>query len=453
VDDILAYIDEHREQYLELVQRACQQPSISTQNIGIREMAELCRSMLADVGVDARIVPIEGGNPVVFGEIHGPSQRILNIYNHYDVQPPEPLELWDSDPFAAEIRDGRIWARGISDNKGHLVARICALDAWRRVRGDLPLTIRFIYEGEEEIGSPNLERYVEEHRDEITPADGCIWEGGGKGFDGRIRLACGLKGICYVELSARGANTDMHSSKASIVPDPAWRLIWALSTLKGPDERVQIEGFYDSVQAPTPEEDEAVRQLPFEEDEFLRTFELDDFLLGLRGQELKLKDMFEPTCTVCGFGSGYTEPGLKTVLPSRAVAKVDFRLVPDQDPNEVFRQLRAHLDAHGFSDIDAKLLAAEHPAKTDLNAPLVQSLQSVIRKIHGHDPLMIPINPGSGPMYVLCQAIGVPSVSGPGGGHPDSKLHAPNENIFVEDYINEIKATAMLFEEFAANEG
>jgi acetylornithine deacetylase/succinyl-diaminopimelate desuccinylase-like protein len=450
MEDIHSYIDEQRDRYIAMLQRACQQPSISTQNVGIQEMAELCRAMLAEVGAAARIVPIEGGNPVVVGQIGGPGERVLNLYNHYDVQPPEPLELWDSDPFAAEVRDGRIWARGVGDNKGHLVARICAVDAWRNVRGDLPLTVRFIYEGEEEIGSPNLERFVREHRAEIAPADGCIWEGGGKDFNGRIRLSCGLKGICYVELAARGANTDLHSSRATIVPNPLWRMIWALASLKAPDERVAIAGFYDRVLPPTPEEERALEAMPFEEEEFLQTFGLDRFLLDLRGQRLKIKDMFQPTCTVCGIAGGYTGPGIKTVLPNAVTAKVDMRLVPDQDPHEIFRLLRAHLDAHGFGDVETRLVAAEHPAKTDLNAPLVRAVQSVVRTLHGHEAVTVPITPGSGPMYVLCQAIGIPAVSSPGGGNPDSRIHAPNENMIVEDYIKAIKGMAMLFEEFAA---
>lgn len=449
MEDILTHIDAHREEYIGWIRRACQQPSISTQNIGIAEMAELCRTMLTDVDARARIIPLGAGNPVVFGQIDGPSKRILNIYNHYDVQPPEPLELWDSDPFAAQIRDGRIWARGVGDNKGHLVARLCAVDAWRKVRGDLPLTIRFIYEGEEEIGSPNLPQFVHENRALITPADGCIWEGGGKDFNGRIRLSCGLKGICYVELSARGANTDMHSSRATIVPNPAWRLIWALASLKGPDEHVLIEGFYDQVLAPTPREEQALEAMPFDGAAFLRNVGLDHFLLNLDGIPLKVKDMFLPTCTVCGIVSGYSGPGLKTVLPSAAIAKVDMRLVPDQDPQEIFLLLRAHLDLHGFEDIEARLLAAEHPAKTDLDAPLVEAVQAVVRELHGEHPITVPITPGSGPMYALCQAIGVPSVSGPGGGNPDSKIHAPNENMIVDDYINAIKGMALLYDKFA----
>ena len=449
MEDILGYIDAQRDRYIAMLQRACRQPSISTQGVGIGEMAELCRAMLADVGATARIVPVEGGNPVVFGQIDGPGGRVLNLYNHYDIQPPEPLDLWASDPFAAEVRDGRIWARGVGDNKGHLVARICAVDAWRRVRGGVPLTLRFIQEGEEEIGSPNLERFVAEHRAEVAPADGCIWEGGGTDFNGRIRLSCGLKGICYVELSVRGANTDLHSSRATIVPNPAWRLIWALASLKGPDERIAVDGFYDRVLAPTPEEERALAAMPFDEDAFLHTFGLDRFLLDLQGQPLLTKDLFEPTCTVCGIESGYSGPGLKTVLPNAAVAKVDMRLVPDQDPHEIFRLVRAHLDRHGFDDVELRLLAAEHPAKTDLNAPLVGAVQAVVRRLHGHEAVTVPITPGSGPMYVLCQALGIPAVSSPGGGHPDARIHAPNENMIVEDYVKAIKGMALLFDEFA----
>lgn len=450
MQDILEYIEEHRERYIEMIQTACRQPSISTQDIGIQEMAELCRSMLDGVGARAEIIPIDGGHPVVLGEIDGPSPRMLNIYNHYDVQPPEPLDLWWSDPFAAEVRDGRIWARGVADNKGHLVARICAVDAWRNVRGELPLNIRFIYEGEEEIGSTNLERFVEEHKGRITPADGCIWEGGGRDFNGRVRLSCGLKGICYVELAVTCANTDMHSSRATIVPNPAWRLVWALNTFKDADERVLIEGFYDKVLEPTVEEQNILEETPFDEAEFLETFGMDSFLLNLSGQQLKIKDMFQPTCTICGIESGFNEPGgLKTVLPNTASAKIDMRLVPDQDPREICELVRAHLDRHGFDDISVKLLAAEHPAKTDLDAPLVGAVAEAVRRIHGHEPVIVPITPGSGPMYALCQAIGIPSVSGPGGGNPDSKIHAPNENMYVEDYINGIKGMAVLFEEFA----
>jgi acetylornithine deacetylase/succinyl-diaminopimelate desuccinylase-like protein len=449
MQDVLDYIDQHRDEYIGMIQRACQQPSMSTQNIGVLEMAELCRTMLDDIGANPRIIPLEGGFPVVLGRIDGPSERVLNIYNHYDVQPPEPLELWDSDPFAAEVRDGRIWARGVADNKGHLVARICAVDAWRKTYGDLPLTLRFIYEGEEEIGSPNLEHFVERHRDEITPADGCIWEGGGKDFNGQVRLSCGLKGICYVDLSVESVNTDMHSSRATIVPNAAWRLVWALNTLKDEQERVLIGDFYDKVVEPTVEEQNILEETPFEEAEFLKTFELDHFLLNLSGQQLKIKDMFQPTCTICGIESGYTGPGLKTVLPKAASAKVDMRLVPDQDPREIFRLLREHLDRHGFSDIKVTLLAAEHPAKTDLNAPLVKAVAASVERVHGHAPVIVPITPGSGPMYVLCQAIDIPSVSGPGGGNPDSKIHAPNENMYVDDYINAIKGMAVLFDEFA----
>lgn len=450
MDDILQYIDDQQNRYINLVQQACRQPSISAQDVGIMDMAMLCQSMLESVGADVQIITMDNANPVILGSISGNGSRVINIYNHYDVQPPEPLNLWESEPFAADVRNGRIWARGISDNKGHLVARICAVDAWRHVRGELPLTVRFIYEGEEEIGSPNLPRFVDAYRNLITPADGCIWEGGYKDFDGRINLYCGVKGMCYVELSARSASTDMHSSKASIVPDAAWRLIWALSTLKGPDERIQIDGFYDRVKPLTPREEDALAHISFDEEPFLQSNGLGHFLLNLSGMSLKVKDMFEPTCTVCGFESGYTGSGIKTVLPCSAVAKIDMRLVPDQRPEEIFSLLRAHLDRHGFSDIEARLLASENPAKSDLDAPIIGAVSSVVQRLYGHDPVIIPMQAGTGPMYPLCQALGIASVAGPGGGNPESRIHAPNENMFVNDFINAIKGMAMLFEEFAS---
>ncbi len=183
MQDVYQYIDDHRDEYLREVQELCRRPSISAQNIGIQETAAYVKGMLEKVGATAEIVPIEGGNPVVYGEI-GSGNRTLSFYNHYDVQPPEPLELWDVDPFAAEIVDGQIVARGVADNKGNIASRICAIDAYQKVRGSLPLKVKFLIEGEEEIGSPRLEKFTEEHAD-LIQSDGNIWESGSKDVEGR----------------------------------------------------------------------------------------------------------------------------------------------------------------------------------------------------------------------------------------------------------------------------
>ncbi len=280
MQDVYQYIDDHRDEYLKQVQNLCRQPSISAQNIGIQETAEYVKRMLEAIGASARIVPIEGGNPVVYAEI-GSGSRTLSFYNHYDVQPPEPLELWDTDPFAANIVDGRIVARGVADNKGNIASRICAIDAYQKVRGSLPLRVKFLIEGEEEIGSPRLERFTAEHPD-LVQADGNIWESGSKDVDGRPIISLGLKGICYVELRVRSVARDLHSSLGASVPNAAWRLNWALSTLKGPDERIRIPGFYDRVIAPTEHDLSILSKLPDTEASRKELYHIDQFVTGLQ---------------------------------------------------------------------------------------------------------------------------------------------------------------------------
>src|SRR3990172_6144759 len=315
MQDVFAYIDQHRDRFIERLQWLCRQPSIAAQNVGVQETAQMVAQLMREVGVTSELYATDGA-PVVYGTA-GDRGRTLLIYNHYDVQPPEPLELWESPPFAAEVRDGRVYARGAADNKGNLVARLCAVEAWLRVRGALPLTVRFVVEGEEEVSSAHLHQFVREHRD-LIQADGCLWAAGGKDIQENPGLYIGAKGILYVELEARGANRDVHSSQATIVPNPAWRMVWALATLKDRNEQVLIEGFYDDVVEPTREEMEHLRRIAAQRDDELRRRDLglDAFLLGLSGIQLIKRNLFQPTCTICGIGSGYTRQGSNTMLPS-----------------------------------------------------------------------------------------------------------------------------------------
>lgn len=447
MDDIYDHIDQHADDYIAALQRLVQQPSVAAKNVGMSETASLVQEMLNGIGAESRFVDTRGGFPVVYGEIAGASPTTLSFYNHYDVQPAEPLDLWDSDPWAAEIRDGRIWGRGTADNKGNIAARIAAVDAYQKVRGRLPLRVKFIVEGEEEIGSPHLEHFTADHP-ELCRADACIWEFGGKDLDGRPAVFLGLKGICYVELRARGARQDQHSSVATSTPNPAWRLVWALASLKGPDERVLIPGFYDKVVPPTPEEIAALERMPNTEAKRLDHLGLDRFLLDLTGIELKQRDYFQPTCTISGIDSGYTGPGSKTVLPSRAMAKVDMRLVPDQDPHEVFATLRQHLDDQGFADVEAILLGPEKPAKTPLDAPIAQVVVEAYRELYDAEPVVSPTSSGSGPWYELCTKFGIDACTA-GVGHARSQGHAPNENIYVDDFVRGIKHICLIMERFA----
>jgi acetylornithine deacetylase/succinyl-diaminopimelate desuccinylase-like protein len=450
MQDIFAYIDQHREQYVQRLQWLCRQPSVAAQNIGIRETAQMVAQLMGEVGVRAETYATDGA-PVVYGAT-GAGPRTLLIYNHYDVQPPEPLEEWQSPPFAAEVRDGKLYARGAADNKGNLVARLCAVEAWLRTRGSIPLAVKFVVEGEEEVSSAHLHQFVRQHR-ALIQADGCLWEAGGKDIQEIPGLYMGAKGILYLELEARGANRDLHSSQATIVPNPAWRLVWALSTFKDRYEKILIDGFYDDVVEPTAEEVEYLRRLAATRDDDLRRRDLgiDQFLLGLGGLQLVKHNLYQPTCTICGIVSGYTGQGSKTVLPSRAAAKLDFRLVPNQRPDDILEKVKRHLAQHGFADIQARVHGAEHPARTPVDSPLARVVIQTTKEVYGREPAVSPLMAATGPMYELTAQFGIPTV-GTGCGYAHSSNHAPNENIRLDDFTQHIKHVALIFERFAAYE-
>jgi acetylornithine deacetylase/succinyl-diaminopimelate desuccinylase-like protein len=447
VQDVFDYIDQHRDAYIGLLQTLVRQPSVSAQGVGIAETASMVEGLLTDRGFEAAQYPTNG-NPVVFGQRAGESEKRLSFYNHYDVQPAEPLELWNSDPWAAELRDGRIWGRGVADNKGNLAGRLAAVDAILKTRGELPLTVKFIVEGEEEIGSIHIEEFTHAHR-EMLAADGCIWESGSRDEQGRQVINLGMKGICYVELRVQGVSEDQHSSRATRLPNAAWRLVWALATLKGPDERILIPGFYDRVRQPNAAELAALEKIPDDSASETERLGIDRYLLGLTGAERIARDYFQPTCTISGLLSGYTGPGSKTVMPARAMAKVDMRLVPDQDPLEVFDLLRKHLDANGFDDIEAELLGPEPPGRTSLDAPIARVVSETWTELTGREAILTPTAQGTGPWHQLCDALGIDG-STAGSGHPASGAHAPNENIYIEDYINHIKHAVLIMDRFAS---
>lgn len=448
---VYQYIDEHKDEYIAQLQRMLQQPSIAAQGVGMTEMAAMVQADMDALGFETAQYDTRGGFPVVYGEKAGTSEKSLVFYDHYDVQPADPLDLWTSDPWSGEIRDGKIYARGVADNKGNIAARFAAIDAWQKIKGELPLKLKFIIEGEEEVGSMHLQNFIDDHND-LVQADACIWEFGGRDIDDRPQIHLGLKGICYVELRTSGARHDWHSSQATSIPNPAWRLVWALSTLKGPDDKILIPGFYDKVREATGAELEALANLPDTEQMLLDDAQIPQFINGLTGMELKLKDYFQPTCTISGLLSGYTEKGQKTVLPSKAMAKIDMRLVADQDPHEVYALLRKHLDDNGFTDIESELIGAGFPARTSLDAPIAKVVAETYEEVFGQAPTIYPTSSGSGPWYQLCDAFGIDAATA-GVGNGYSRAHAPDENINVEDFILGIKHIVAIMDRFAASEG
>ena len=445
--DFDAYVRAREREYIDELKTLIRQPTVSAQGIGIPETARIVLDRAKKRGgIAAEALSVDGGPPTIVGET-GRGDRTLLIYNHYDVQPPDPLDEWATPPFEPTERDGFLYGRGVSDNKGNLMARLQAIDAYRATMGELPLRIRVLYEGEEESGSAHLAAFVARHGERLR-ADGCIWEAGYKDAAGRPTISCGLKGIAYLELRVRGANKDAHSSLATIVPNPAWRLVWALATLKNDADQITIDGFMDAVRPPTAADRALLEALPFDEQGMLRIHGITRFVRGLRGYELKKKHFLEPTCTICGIVSGYTGAGSKTVLPAVASAKIDFRLVPDLTPEKVTALLRAHLDRRGFEDVEVVPGHGEPPSRWPTDSVTARAAVDACRSAYGSEPVVYPLLAGSGPMAQVCDTLGIP-VAGFGSGNAASANHAPNENIAIADYVDHIRAFGRFLHTFA----
>src|SRR5512142_504139 len=444
-ENVDRYLEAHMDESIAELSRLCAQPSVAAQNWGLRECAGLVAEMLRKRGFAVQTLET-GGAPVVFGERKGNSDKTLLFYNHYDVQPAEPLDLWVSPPFEPALRDGKLYARGVSDDKGHLVSRLFAIDALLEEYGELPCNVKFVVEGEEEISSVHLHDFVRDHRD-LLAADACVWEFGDVDHRDLPMQSLGLRGICYVELSVQTASQDVHSGTGgSIFPNAAWRLVWALNSLKGPDEHIRIPGFYDAVKPPSPRDRELMAALPEVGEEYRQRYGLDHFLKGLTGGvDLRMEEVFVPTCTICGLTSGYQGPGSKTVLPARASAKVDFRLVPDQVPEQVVRQLRAHLDAEGFGDVKVNLLGGEAPGRTDPDDPFVRLVVETSAEVYAEPMQIVPMIGGSGPNHAFLEYLKLPVVTA-GVGHPGSQAHAPDENLRLDLYLKGAKHIARILE-------
>lgn len=448
IEKIDAYIDDHIEESISELSRLCAQPSVAAQNWGMSECADLVAEMLKSRGFAVQVMPT-GGPPVVFGQLQGRSQKTLLFYNHYDVQPPEPLDLWESPPFEPTLRDGKLYARGVSDDKGHITSRLHAIDAWLETVGELPCNVKFIIEGEEEVTSVHLHGFVEENQN-LLNADACIWEFGSVDYRDVPMQYLGMRGICYVELSISTADIDAHSGLGgSIFPNAAWRLVWALNSLKGPDERILIPGYYDDVLPINERDQQLMAALPEITEEYKTRYGIDHFLKGLTDSlEVRLAEVYEPTCTICGLTSGYQGAGSKTVLPARASAKVDFRLVPNQTPDQVIIGLRNHLDAQGFSDVEITFLGGEAPARTDPDDPFVDLVTKSAEPVYGQPMQIVPMIGGSGPNFPFIHFLNLP-IATAGVGYPGSQAHAPNENMRVDLYTKGAKHIARILEAFS----
>ena len=446
--DLRARVEGKRDELLDELEAFLRMPSISAQEDesgGFRECAEWVARKLEEAGAEARIMETDG-HPVVYAEA-GEGERTLLSYGHYDVQPPEPLELWESEPFEPTLRDGGLYARGVADDKGDVLARIQALRLYGEERGPLPFKLKFLIEGEEEVGSPNFAPFVRDNA-ELLSADACLWEAAWKDEAGRPVIFCGTKGMAYVELRARGASHDLHSMYGGIAPNPAWRLVQALRTIKDEKGNITLDGLGELAEDPSDKDLEAIGRIPFDAEALKNSWGVDALDRDLSGEEALKEMLLRPTANIAGIMSGYTGPGSKTIVPSEAFVKMDFRLVAGQSPGPVVELLRSHLRRRGFDDIEVVEMHGVEVAKTPVDSPVVRTAVETWESLGYEGAVVYPTVGGSGPTSLIAAELGIPTVMTGAVANVDSRFHSPNEWVRLDDYFEAVGYFARLFEKF-----
>jgi len=443
-----AYIEKNSQRFIDELKELCTFPSISNHG---RDAVQPARDWLANrlAKFTDRVETLEaGGMPALYAEVPGGGRRKLLLYEHYDVQPVDPIDLWHSPPFEPAEREGRIFARGVADDKADVMARIHAVETLKQL-GEIPVTLRFLIEGEEEIGSKTFEKIAHDHADKLR-ADGCLWESG-TSFDdaGRPTLQFGCRGLLYVNLRVKLLGYDQHSGFASIYPSAAMYLVGALASLRDQEMNIKVDGFYDNVVRPTENDRRMMATIDPEVEKRRQLVGFERLVRDPKPDQVIEQMLFLPTCNIAGITTGYQGPGSKTVLPAEATAKLDFRLIPDQDPEDIRQKLRKHFDRHGFEKVEILEGEGEKPARSDPNSAIARTVIETVREMHG-EPVLWPFMPATGPMHPVVADLGIPTVLPVGVGRPDNRIHAPNENIRAADYVNAVRLMCRIWERFGA---
>jgi acetylornithine deacetylase/succinyl-diaminopimelate desuccinylase-like protein len=448
------YVDKNETRFLDELLTFLRIPSISTlpeRKPDVTRAAQFVADALRIAGVEnIEIIPTEN-HPLVYGDwLHAPGKPTVLCYGHYDVQPPDPLELWKSPPFEPEIRDGNIYARGACDDKGQMYMHIKAVEALFRVSGGkLPLNVKFLIEGEEEIGGESIAKYVPLHKDKLK-ADVALVSDTEMFADGVPTLCIGLRGLMYLEVEARGAARDLHSGVfGGAAPNAVFGLIELLSKAKDADGHIQIPGIYDDVEAPDPAEVASWQHLPFSEKEFLETGVGATALTGEPEQSVLARIWARPTFEVHGISGGFTGTGAKTVIPAVATAKVSFRLVPEQKYEKVLAQFREWVRIHTPKGIqtDVRMLSGGPAILVNPHHPAIQvAAKAFSDKLQR--PTVFTRSGGSIPIVgEFARELGIPTVL-MGFGLPDDGLHSPNEKYRVSNYYHGIRTIAYFLDEY-----
>lgn len=447
LQSVFDHIEANRESFIERVMDYVRHPSISAHDIGIREVAALLVDHLKSLGMEAEAVPT-ANHPMVLGKrFVSEDKPTVLLYGHYDVQPPDPLELWESPPFEPTIRNGRIYARGIGDNKGQHFAQLLAIESYLAVHGELPCNIIFLLEGEEEIGSPQIASFVKENADRLQ-ADLVVTSDGPLHESGQPIVTFGVRGVASFELRCKTAGRDVHSGNfGGIVPNAIWKLVQLLATMKNAEGEITIEGINEPVIPATNYERDAVSKLPLDLDQVKADLGLAE-LDGPKERGFFDRLMFHPTLTINGFHGGYGGPGMKTVLPCEAFVKCDMRLVEPLTPDYVYEKVRAHVERYA-PDVEFVPLNSMLPSKTPMDSPFAKPITQAVEHARGVGPLLYPSVGGSLPDYAFTKILGIPSFVVPYA-NADEANHAPNENLEIVRFIDGIRTGAALLDRLGA---
>lgn len=442
-------IKKNRQKYLDELFDLLKVPSITKDKKATKHAARLLTKKFKSLGFDTKVIKIGKSNPYILAKTGNGSKKIV-IYNHYDVQPIEPLNLWRSDPFDPVIRGGKIYARGVADNKANLMLRIQAIEVIKRVsKNNIPLEIVFLVEGEEETGSPNIGHFCRKYGRHWQDSNFCLWESGRQTEDGNPVVELGKKGIAYFLLSCTNGAKDIHSRNASLVDSAVWRLVHALSTLRDVNGNVTIDGLNRLIKPPTKKEIELIRKEKIDIQAELSSIGRKRPLVDTNSKnKILTRHYFSNTCNICGIWSGTTnKEDVKTIIPNQAYAKIDLRLVSDVDSKKIKGMIQKHLKKRGYSDIEVEEMAEIPVGKSNIENKDLRRAISIISKSSKKEVVVRPTAKGSGPYYYTASQYNIPVVE-LGADYPGSSVHGPNENIRVRDYFKALERTATLFSDY-----
>ncbi len=450
MEKVVAYLEAHAEKFVEDLKALLRIPSVSADSAyqsDVRRAADFVKAQLEQAGLKTEIHET-AGNPIVCGHwLEAEGQPTALVYGHYDVQPPDPLEEWTTPPFEPDVRDGKIFARGATDDKGQMLTHVKSVEAWMKQHGRLPINVKFVIEGEEEVGGDNLDRFLQEHKAELA-CDVVVVSDTSQFAPGQPAITYGLRGNFGCEVTLRGPQQDLHSGMfGGSVANPANALARMIAALHDAEGRIQVPGFYDDVLPLTDEEREQFAKLPFDERVFLQKLGL-DAAFGEAGFTTLERRWARPTCDVNGLSSGYTGEGPKTIVPAKAMAKISCRLVPNQKPEKLLKALHEYLKSQlppGLR-MEFKPFHGGPGLVFATDSPFMQAARKAIEFAFGTPPVMIREGGSIPVVSAFREILGVDTLL-LGWGQDTDNLHSPNEHFLLADFQRGIKASAALWQE------